>query len=290
MKMILLGTGTSHGVPAIACGCAVCKSRDAHDKRFRSSAYVEAGEKKFVIDTGPDFRSQALAENIVALDAVLLTHSHADHLNGLDDVRSFRRRGYKNDCAQNALPLYANQETLADVKTRFNYIFTPTEYGGGKPNISLHDVNAFSEVHPLAIGSANIIPIEMIHGSLHSTGYLLIEEKNVNGFCEKKSIAYLTDCNDIVEKSLVTIHSNAGVLEHIVIDGLRERPHETHFSYRKAIEVGVALGAKHIWLTHICHDASHNEITNFCEKVSSELNVSDTIKIKPAFDGLSIEV
>lgn len=284
MKMILLGSGTSYGVPTIGCGCAVCTSKDKHDKRFRSSAYIESNGTNLVIDTGPDFRTQILAQHILHLDAVLLTHGHADHLNGLDDVRSFHRRGLKDDSHDSVLPLYANAETLDEVKTRFAYIFTSDCVGGGKPNIALHDVNEFSEEHPLVIGDMHIIPIAMVHGNLHPTGYLMTIEKNG----KKKSIAYLTDCNTIPESSLEIIQRDAGCLEHAVIDGLRETVHDTHFTYRQAIDVGIKLRANHIWLTHLCHNANHKQITAYCKNCMRELKFPGTIK--PAYDGLSIAV
>ena len=302
MRMILTGTGTSHGVPAIGCLCRVCRSRSTKDKRFRCSAYVVHREKngkitRIVIDVGPEFRMQALTYGIDSLDAVLLTHSHADHLNGLDDLRIFSHtesdettRGCPKGSAASpgdGLPVYADESTLTDVCTRFDYIFKTTQIGGGKPKLNLKRCEHFSGAQPLYIGSIRIIPIPMMHGTVKTTGWLLSVQKRG----AVHSIAYLTDCNAIPHKSIDILLAHCGVLDHAVIDGLREKAHATHFSYIQAMEIAARIKPRHTWLTHMSHDKSHNEIERYCKAhVQDFSNLAEIVKaggsVLPAYDGL----
>lgn len=310
MLLTLMGTGTSHGVPVIACDCDVCRSSDKRDKRTRCSAYIEQndGNSKTCIniDTGPDFRFQALRQNIKKLDAVLITHAHADHLDGVDDLRVFSHTNSsdaQNETKGRGLPIFANGEAINDIKTRYGYIFHKTQLGGGKPKVDLIDTKNFSADNPIKIGSLSVIPIPMMHGSLPTSGWLLYTNKNTNqnysesrgANCSQiKSIAYLTDCNAIPKSSIELIKKHGGTLEHAVIDGLRKKPHDTHFNFLQAMETGVAIGAKHIWLTHITHNMFHTEIEKYC---LASLNDTETLKaardrgvtFAPAYDGLVLE-
>lgn len=329
-----MGTGTSHGIPVIGCTCAVCRSHDKKDKRLRCSVYLtnRGEERKYtsfkptdvVIDTGPEFRIQALQYMIKRLDAVLLTHSHADHLHGLDDLRIFSfvkpPKGHDTKagdapaphaddlalsadcgcCAQSErtysgqdmkpLPIYANSNTIADVKNRFDYVFSPTKEGGGKPKLDMEDCASYTPEHPLVINTVSILPVPILHGTLNDSGWLMTE---VQCDGKKHSIAYLTDCSFVPEHSIKLILENAGILDHLVIDGLRKRPHSTHFSFDEALACADKLGAKHTWLTHICHDMKHRDIVSYIAGQLVNYPVLQSIveqggTVGPAWDGLEI--
>ena len=297
MKLLFLGTGTSHGVPVIGCDCPVCKSSDPHDKRFRCSAYVTVGgganaendknddEKHILIDIGPDFRSQALEHNVRKVDALLLTHSHADHLHGIDDLRIFSCDMFKKpDNPRNMekynappIPIYTNRATVRDIKKRFDYFFRHCKEGGGHAKVELTEASKAFETCGITV-----TPIPMMHGSLKTTGWLLTEAG--------KSIAYLTDCSFISDDSIQKIRENCGLLEHLVIDGLRVDEHSTHFNFLQALEDADKIGAKHVWLTHLTHAHSHKEIIDYVEenlyRFPNLCTVSETVL--PAYDGLEI--
>lgn len=293
--MILMGTGTSHGVPVIGCTCRVCRSISARDKRSRCSAFVRS-PAQIVIDTGPEFRVQALRYGIRSLDAVLITHAHADHLHGLDDLRIFSHTKSSDCCAGNprsmetqgnGLPVYANAPTLAHIRMAFDYIFRTVQLGGGKPKLDLVDCAAFSAGHPLVVGGLEIVPVPLLHGELQDSGWLLTESRA--GL--RHSIAYLTDCSLVPEDSLRLVREQGGILEHLVIDGLRVKPHATHLSFEQALAVAERLGARHTWLTHITHDMSHRGIRRFVRGVLPgypELQgiVRHGGSVGPAYDGL----
>ncbi len=303
-----MGTGTSHGIPVIACDCPVCTSKNPKDMRNRCSVYItcpEAGGKTtgILIDTGPEFRIQALKYKVNSIRAVLLTHSHADHLNGLDDLRIFSHTKFSANCKSTSnpekdypetngqgLPIYANSNTIADAKNRFDYIFKPTQEGGGKPKLCFIDNDCFSAENPLKVGSVTIIPVPMKHGELPVDGYLI----SCTGSDGKKySVAYLTDCSFISEDSLNLIKSNAGILEHVVIDALREKKHSTHCNFDDALNYAQKLCAKHTWFTHICHDLSHEQIESYIKShIGLYPALADVVKnggsVEPAFDGLVI--
>jgi len=168
MKITLVGTGTSHGVPVIACKCPVCTSTDPHDNRTRTSAFITASDgTSIIIDTSPEFRIQSLRVGLTKVDAVLLTHSHADHLHGLDDLRIFSHTHKKEDVRRRAaLGIYGNSETLSDVADRFNYVFHHTQEGGGKPYLQLLPIENYSVARPLKIGCLEIVPIPIKHGTV----------------------------------------------------------------------------------------------------------------------------
>lgn len=305
MIFTLMGTGTSHGVPVIACSCRVCTSTDPKNSRLRASAFVEnrQGDKTshIVIDVGPEFRIQALRQKITSLDAVLLTHDHADHMHGLDDIRIFSHTKmdalYKCKSANgqtmgNGIPVLANPTTINTVKLHFDYIFKDTQIGGGKPKIDLRNVMEHSAENPYVLGGMEIIPIPMKHGILDSTGYL-ISVRDENG--GKKSIVYLTDCNFISDESAGIINENAGTLVHGVIDGLRIKPHSTHFSFREAMTFAEKIAPRHTWLTHITHDSSHDEVEQYVKDNLKDFPVLEEIvknggTCGPAYDGLKLEI
>ena len=283
MTLTLLGTGTSYGIPVIGCSCAVCASTDGRDKRARASAFVRGGGAAILVDAGPEFRLQALAHGITAMNAVLITHSHADHIHGIDDLRIFSNNRPMSGSERRPLPLYANEPTLKDIHARFSYIFEPALEGGGKPNISMNGCEEFTPAAPLNVGGLRITYIPLRHGSLTSAGWVFSETPRSG---EQVSIAYLTDCNEISAQSIERIHGAADVprgrLTHVVLDALRVRQHSTHFCFDEALDCAARINGGRTWLTHICHDMSHEQITAYCIEHGART-------VRPAYDGLVLE-
>ncbi len=273
MVLEILGSGTSTGVPVISCGCRVCLSEDPADKRMRASAVLRSSEADsqgfgnvmILIDAGPDFRMQALRAKISRLDAVLVTHSHADHIHGMDDLRIF---SFKSE-----LSVFSNAQCIEDIKERFSYAFKQTQEGGGKPKFNL-EIIEWGE--PLFIAGVKIIPIPLDHGVLKTTGWRFGDT------------AYLTDCNGLPDQALELLRG----IKNLVIDGLRLDAHPTHFNFEQAAENGARTGAENIWLTHINHDCLHTELCSLCERIQKEkiAEYGKNIHLAPAFDGLKIPV
>lgn len=306
MQIVLLGTGTSHGIPCIACECRVCTSSDFRDKRMRCSAYIinenkDGSKSHILIDIGPEFRIQAIQNKIKSVDAILLTHSHADHLHGLDDIRIFSHTisscHLKNpdkgqETKGRGIVIYSNEQSLIDVKYRFDYVFKPTQIGGGKPKISLEKDSVFDKCIPTEFGDMTVTQIPMKHGDINTTGWIL---SSICSDGKKHSFAYLTDCSEIPKSSIEKIISSAGIIDHCVIDGLREEPHSTHFSYLQAMDVAEQIKPIHTWFTHICHLNTHVEISNYIHKhLKLFSNLSNIVNmggsVEPAYDGLKIEI
>ncbi len=254
MRIRFLGTGTSHGVPVIGCSCRVCLSPDPRDRRLRSSILVEEGGTSILVDAGPEFRLQALAAGIKRLDALLLTHAHADHIHGIDDVRPLSQRA--------PLRVFGNAEAIAELGERFSYAFRAGQKGGGKPRL----VCTIAAEAKVAIGGIEVLPIPLLHGVLPVLGWRF------------GRFAYLTDCSAIPNASLPLL---AGV-EIVVLDGLRLRPHPTHFSVDEAIAAARAIGAREAWLTHLTHDATQAELEEYCAARGGDL------RAYPAWDGLEL--
>ena len=258
MNITILGSGTSHGIPVAGCDCAVCRSDDVRDNRYRAALYVEgAGGERLVIDTPPEFRLQAIRAGLYQLDALFFTHDHADHLHGLDDVRPFT--------VEKPLPAYGGEAAIAGIRRRFDYIFTETQEGGGKPHLLLTAVSA-----PVRLGGLVLTPVPVKHGNLDIYGWKITEGN--------AAFVYITDASGIPPASLSLI-ANADCL---VIGALRARPHPTHFTFEEAGRVVRQTGAKQGYFTHICHEHSHREIEAFCAQ--SGLN------LRPAYDGLSVQL
>lgn len=260
---MILGSGTSYGIPVIGCQCAVCQSSDLRDRRMRSSLYIQGARGELaVIDTGPEFRLQAVGAGITALDGVFLTHSHADHLHGLDDVRPL--------CRERPLSVYGNRQTLEDLRDRFSYVFKETQKGGGKPRIITREAG-----EPVVIGALVFTPIPVKHGALDILGWKIREAGN-------REAVYLTDTSMIPEPSFGLI----GQPEVAIIGGLRALEHETHFSFQQALEAGARLKARRIYLTHICHDHSHREIAAFCRRFCVQFKGACPAEVvEPVWDG-----
>lgn len=256
MKITVLGSGTSHGIPVVGCSCPVCGSGDPRDKRMRSSIFIEGpnGETA-LIDAGPEFRLQAIGAGINRLDAIFVTHPHADHIHGLDDVRPLSR--------EKPIPIYGNEPTMTELMGRFSYVWGETQRGGGKPRITPVVVDLPGFTNPIRIGCLAFTPIPVKHGVLDILGWEIWEENP----CDEpaKHFLYLTDTSAIPPASMSLINSLGGGNDRIVIiGGLRARPHETHFSFEEALNTACGLGAKAVYLTHICHDHFHEEIEEFC--------------------------
>ena len=257
MRVTILGSGTSHGVPVVGCECEVCRSTDPKDTRTRSSILVENNGAVILVDTSTDFRFQALREGIRRIDAILMTHAHADHLLGLDDTRSLSR--------DRPLPLYGSPETLGEIQTRFDYAFKKTQVGGGKPNIDLRTLNG----EQTDVAGVDVVTVPVKHGDL-----------DIHGFRFGR-FAYITDCSRIPDESINLL---TGV-ETLVIGALRYRPHATHFTIDEAIAASEAVGASTVWFTHICHDVRHASLV---EELSGKANNGPTIR--PGYDGLVLTV
>lgn len=253
MRVTFLGTGTSHGIPMIGCSCSVCTSKQVKNTRYRSSLLIEddTAETRVVIDTGPEFRLQALQYAIDRLDAVFYTHDHADHLNGLDDLRVFSWHA--------PLAVYGNFLTLESIQSRFPYIFHGPKFGGGIPDLTLHTMPAES----VAIKQLLIQAVPIQHGCRTILGYRI------------GNLAYLTDCSGISDQSYALLEG----VEVVIIGALRFTPHPTHFSVDQAVAAARKIGAAKTYITHICHDMDH-------EKLASYLPAG----MEPAYDGLVLEI
>ncbi|MGC4084057.1 MAG: MBL fold metallo-hydrolase [Vicinamibacterales bacterium] len=240
----MLGTGTSHGVPMIGCDCATCRSTDPRDRRSRSSILIERvglpvedparrHVRSILVDTSTDLRMQALTCGVRRVDAILFTHSHADHIFGLDDVRRF------NAIQGTAIPVYADERTVRDLRRTFSYIFDPrTSPGGGIPQIVLSTIGG-----PFCFDALEVVPVPLLHGRRPILGFRI------------GSFAYLTDCSAIPDESWPLLDG----VTTLVLDALRHRPHPTHFNVAQAIEAAARIGAARTLFTHICHDLPHAE-------------------------------
>jgi phosphoribosyl 1,2-cyclic phosphate phosphodiesterase len=235
--LTVLGSATSMGVPTIGCDCAVCHSTDPHDRRTRPSVMIEWSGHRIVIDSGPDFREQALREGIQRLDAVLYTHGHADHILGLDDLRPLT---YPRVTGGARLPLYANAETARILQSVFKYIFDDNYKYGGLARVELREIRESFELLDL-----QVIPIPVMHGDAEIIGYRI------------GRFAYLTDFSAVPEQSIELL---AGV-EVVFLDALRHEPHPTHSTVENSLKVAARIGAAQTYFTHISHDLAH-EATN----------------------------
>ena len=228
-----LGTGTSHGIPVIGCSCPVCLSSDPRDNRFRSSILIEDGEHTLIIDTSPEFRLQALRANLKSLDAVLYTHDHADHFNGIDDLRVFSK--------ESTLPVYCSQEVISSITSRFGYVLKSYDQAGGIPHLQPIGLNPYEKTR---IAGFDVLPIPIRHGCRIIMAFRI------------GSFIYATDSSGIPEESLPYFEG----VETLVLGSLRYAPHPTHFSVGEATAFATKVGAKRVYLTHLCHDIRHSQL------------------------------
>jgi phosphoribosyl 1,2-cyclic phosphate phosphodiesterase len=232
-ELTFLGTGTSSGVPVLGCACRVCTSADPRDKRLRTSAIVRADSgANILIDTGPDFRYQSLKHKIFRADGVLITHAHQDHIGGLDELRQL------NFLMKKEVDIYGNGLALDEIRNRFDYIFKPTQEGGGKPRLRLNEVTK-----TFSIGELEIIPIPVLHGIIPILGYRIGD------------ISYITDASRIPPESMKLLEGTKA----LVLNALRPEPHPTHFSLDEALEIAAKVGAESTYLVHMTHHFKQEE-------------------------------
>ncbi len=248
-----LGTGTSTGVPVVGCSCGICTSDDPRNQRLRQSVKIERNGRHFLIDTTPDLRLQLLRSPIPRLDFILFTHSHSDHLMGLDDIRPFNFR------QRDAIHAFANPATAHAVRRVFSYIWSDTQIGGGKPQLDLHEVE-----EPFTHQGIDITPLPVDHGDWTILGYRIGQ------------FAYITDTNGIPASTMRLLEG----VDVLALDGLRVAPHHpTHFTIEEAVAVAQRIGARETWLIHLTHEVDH-------ALVESTLPAG----IRLAYDGLRLEV
>lgn len=253
LTITVLGSGTSVGVPTIGCDCKVCRSEDPRDQRLRPSVLVSYGGHNVLIDSGPDFRQQALRAQIRHIDAILFTHSHADHIMGLDDVRPF------NFHRKDPIPIYGSEQTIGNIRNSFRYVFEAGCSQSTVPKIAPHCLNGSG----ITLFGLEFTPVPLKHGDGDTLGYRF------------GKAAYLTDHSEIPEGSLPLLQG----LDVLFLDALRYKPHPTHSTVERSLAYVEAVKPKRAYFTHICHDLGHERAESFLPE-----------HVRLAYDGLRIDV
>lgn len=259
-NLIILGSGTSHGVPMIGCVCDVCLSEDPRNKRMRSGALIEAPEGNILIDTAPELRMQLLRERVRLVHAAIYTHSHADHLFGLDDLRLF------GHYLGGPVGLYCEENVERQIRKAYSYAFDDSGSGlhpGAVPNLAIHRIGPTAAPEPFELCGVRIIPIRLMHGKLPVLGFRIGD------------VAFCTDVSEIPEESFALLEG----LDTLVIDALREKPHATHFSVGQALEAIARVKPRQAYLTHISHTLDH-----------AKTSVTLPAGVAMAYDGLRIRL
>ena len=257
MRLTLLGTGTSFGVPQIGCRCPTCTSTDPHDRRTRTSALIDTRGTRLLIDTPPELRLQLVAAGVAHVDAVLFTHGHADHVHGIDDLRALSVR------LGAMLPAYGSRDTMAELATKFPYIFDPSivvPLGTSKPELAPHVLESGTTV---SIAGVPVLPLALPHGAHEVFGYRV------------GPVAYLTDVKAVPDRAVEALEG----LEVLVLNALLPRPHPLHLSIPEAVETAQRIGARRTYFTHLTHEFTHQALTAMLPA-----------GIAPAYDGLVIDV
>jgi Metal-dependent hydrolases of the beta-lactamase superfamily I len=253
MIVTLLGTGTSHGVPVLGCNCSTCTSTDPRDYRTRSSVYLQIGSRHILIDTATEMRLQTIKNHITRVDFVLMTHNHADHICGFDDLRRF------NELQAEEISVYGNHLTIKGITKMFPYIFDDKiQKGGGKPRIDLHEIE-----EAFTIAGMEIIPIPVFHGEMAILGYRIGD------------FAYVTDCSCIPSTSFELLKN----LKLLILGVLRFKPHPTHFNLEQGLTVINVLQPKRCLLTHLAHDFRHQEVNRILPE-----------NVELGYDGQRVEI
>lgn len=253
LTLTVLGSGTSVGVPTIGCDCKVCTSEDPRDQRLRPSILFSWEGHFVLVDTTPDFRQQALRARIPRIDAILYTHSHADHIMGLDDIRPFNFR------QREPIPIYGSADTIGNIKNAFRYIFENLSPESSIPKITAHTIDGV----PFAVLDKQVTPIPLKHGKGDVLGFRI------------GNAAYLTDHSDIPESSLLLLQD----LDVLFLDALRYKPHPTHSTVQRSLESAELIKPKRTFFTHICHDLGHER---------AESLLPDNVRL--AYDGLQLTI
>lgn len=254
MRITMLGTGTSTGVPTIGCDCRVCTSPDPRDRRFRTSALIETVDGNILIDAGPDMRQQLLSSRVRSLHGVLLTHAHQDHVGGIDDLRPINSR------MDAAIALYGLPQTLHAIQERYSYAFTPSSGGSSRPNLSLEPITAWRE---FVVAETVILPLPIRHGTMDILGFRIGQ------------FAYITDASHISRDVCDAIHG----VDTLVINALRDKPHPMHISFSQALHYIDDIAPRRAFLVHMTHEVSH-----------VDLLARLPAHVQPAYDGLVLEV
>ena len=256
IKVTVLGSGTSMGVPSLGCHCRVCTSHDPHDNRLRPSLLLSRNGQNVVIDTTPDFRQQALRVGLDRLDAIVLTHGHADHILGFDDIRPFNIR------QNTSLPVYGSEETFEVIRRAFAYVFDGRPTFSTIPSVTLHEVNG-----PFELTGVQFVPVPLLHGDLQVLGFRF------------GRAAYLTDFGSLPDSSFALLED----LDVLILDALRDIPHPMHLTVEQALALIKRVKPRQAWFTHIAHDLSHSE-------TNERLCKMGLTNVGLAYDGLQFEV
>ncbi len=256
MKIKLLGTGTSQGVPVIGCQCEVCRSDNLKDKRLRTAAMIEWDQKRYVFDCGPDFRTQMLREQIDRIDGIFFTHEHADHTAGLDDIRPLYFKQAR------PVPIYALPRVIQDLQKRFDYIFTNENRYPGAPRVKIHQLEPYQKIN---LGDKTLEALPVLHGQLPILAYKI------------DNIAYITDAKFLPD---TTIDVLTNQLDLLIINSLHQKQHQTHFNLKEALKIIKIINPKQAILTHISHHMG------LYEEISRQLPA----RVKLGYDGMLLEI